>query len=236
MQAHPEKLPVTPGAAGQASPVPDVPAANAAPSEARGLSEAVSTSAVGAPKTAAVYRYYKLDSDELITEGPHRGKHCKTYICQIETAPGVMCNCIKTIRHVGKSHASTNLITHITDKASKGCAAHQEASLVVKAGSKNQVEVNGTFQTIHSFSEAFPHHVDYVWLHSDGLPGSLSRRPTFRKYVRGYQPCAAFPHHSTVHRLVECIEELQSEEQQSRIEKMKRAFNGEMCIGLQLDM
>jgi hypothetical protein len=41
----------------------------------------------------------------------------------------------------------------------------------VEIGSKNCVEVDGDMVKIHNFSEAFPHHVDLLWLRVRGLSG-----------------------------------------------------------------
>ena len=73
-------------------------------------------------------------------------------------------------------------------------------------------------------------------MRADGVPGSLSKRETFRVYVRGYQPRVVFPHLYTIHRICDCVDELQFEERQGRIAKLKEEFKGAACVGLQLDM
>ena len=52
----------------------------------------------------------------------------------------------------------------------------------------------------------------------------------------GFEPRAAFPHHEIQHRIAECIEELQSEEQMSRREASRKEFGGLPHRGWQIDM
>jgi hypothetical protein len=75
-----------------------------------------------------------------------------------------------------------------------------------------------------------------VWLTVRGLSFKMTQRPEFRNYVRGYDPCAAFPHSYTVDRIALCIDELQTIERKARIASLKKQFKNKPCIGLQLDM
>ena len=57
--------------------------------------------------------------------------------------------------------------------------------------SKFQVLVDGEYQTVMSFEEAFPHHVDYVMMVARGeISAVTGQKPKFRKYVRG--ACSKF--------------------------------------------
>ena len=39
------------------------------------------------------------------------------------------------------------------------------------SGSRNKVCVDGVMVTVQQFDEAFPHHVDYMWMVADGVAG-----------------------------------------------------------------
>ena len=57
---------------------------------------------------------------------------------------------------------------------------------------------DGNFVTVHSFEESFPHHVRFCMMAAAGVvSGHTAMAPSFRHYVRGYQPRASFPHHTT---------------------------------------
>jgi hypothetical protein len=110
------------------------------------------------------------------------------------------------------------------DSASNGC------------GSKNCVEVDGDMVKIHNFSEAFPHHVDLLWLRVRGLSISMISSDEFREFVRDYEPRASFPHHSTINHIAEAVQALQADERKFRISNLAKEFKGLACVGLQLDM
>jgi hypothetical protein len=80
----------------------------------------------------------------------------------------------------------------------------------VDIGSKNCVEVDGDMVKIHNFSEAFPHHVDLLWLCVRGLSISMISSDEFREFVRDYEPRASFPHHSTINHIAEAVQALQT--------------------------
>ena len=88
-----------------------------------------------------------------------------------------------------------------------------------------------------SFSEAFEHHIDFVYMRCAGLVSQhITQRDEWRAYVRGYEPHATFPHAYTVDRIAVCIGELQREEFMIRMARKRAQFKGNPCIGLQLDM
>jgi hypothetical protein len=106
----------------------------------------------------------------------------------------------------------------------------------VDIGSKNCVEVDGDMVKIHNFSEAFPHHVDLLWLRVRGLSISMISSDEFREFVRDYEPRASFPHHSTINHIAEAVQALQADERKFRISNLAKEFKGLACVGLQLDM
>ena len=89
---------------------------------------------------------------------------------------------------------------------------------------------------IHNFSEAFAHHVDLVWLRCIGLSHTMTKKPEFRAYVRGYEPRASFPHIYTIDWIAEAIDALQAEARRNRIARLNKEYKGGMCVGVQLDM
>ena len=95
---------------------------------------------------------------------------------------------------------------------------------------------NGEYVTVMNFEECIPHHISFVWLIASGLPLKLNRRPMFLEYVRSFEPRAVLPHHETVHRLAEVVDELQADALRARRGKLIRSFCGLPCIGLQLDL
>ncbi|KAK3257242.1 hypothetical protein CYMTET_33664 [Cymbomonas tetramitiformis] len=87
------------------------------------------------------------------------------------------------------------------------------------------------------FEEAFPHHIRYAAMVAEGtVSGRTCTKPSFREYVRGYEPRAIFPHHTTQRRIVTVIDELQQEEQLERLGQVQKENKNGPCIGLQLDM
>eukprot|EP00966_Prymnesium_polylepis_P015013 346876-Prymnesium_polylepis.2 len=81
---------------------------------------------------------------------------------------------------------NSNLSGHIRDEA-KRCPYHAEALGQLAEQSKNQVLMpGGGYETVHSFDEAFPHHIDYVMMVATGeVSGNTGQKPMFRTYVRG---------------------------------------------------
>ena len=90
--------------------------------------------------------------------------------------------------------------------------------------------------TVFSFLDAFPHHVNFVWMVANRVPQNLKNKDAFRDYIRGFQPRATFPHHETIHRIAECIDELQDEDQQLAFKNLQEAYRSQPCLGIQLDL
>jgi hypothetical protein len=135
------------------------------------------------------------------------------------------------------------------DSASNGCASsatvshtdvHPEfPSLRIPSavdGDMVKIQVDGDMVKIHNFSEAFPHHVDLLWLRVRGLSISMISSDEFREFVRDYEPRASFPHHSTINHIAEAVQALQADERKFRISNLAKEFKGLACVGLQLDM
>ena len=94
---------------------------------------------------------------------------------------------------------------------------------------------SGKWVTVFTFKEAFPHHAEFVWLVVAGYPQNLKNKEAFRDFVRGYEARATFPHHETIHRIVDILSDLQDIDSERKIVEVQKEFNGEMCIGIQLD-
>ena len=186
--------------------------------------------------TAEVFQYWTINSDKLIEMGKHAGQYSAEFECTIELEGGGLCGCKRTLPHQpGKGVANSNLIAHLRTMAPK-CANHKAALQKVEAESKNCIEVDGDMVQIHNFSEAFAHHVDLVWLRCIGLSHTMTKKPEFRAYVRGYEPRASFPHIYTIDWIAEAIDALQAEARRNRIARLNKEYKGGMCVGVQLDM
>ena len=57
-----------------------------------------------------------------------------------------------------------------------------------------------------------------------------------REYVCGFEMRAVLPHHKTIHRIAEAIDEVQRAEQRSRRRTFLLTFKNKACIGGQLDL
>ena len=77
----------------------------------------------------------------------------------------------------GRGVSTTNLINHIKDTADAD-AVHANAAAKVKEGSANFVTVEGEIVQKYTFSEAFPHHVDMLWLRGALSPHWPSAAPS----------------------------------------------------------
>ena len=100
------------------------------------------------------------------------------------------------LKIVGKS--TSNAISHYERRAGK-CTAHAEALEQIRDNSSSFTEINGVQVKCFNFKEAFPHHVDFVWMVADGIKQSLCKRASFRDYTYSYEPRAAYPHHNHHH-------------------------------------
>ena len=187
--------------------------------------------------SAPVFSNYKVLSDKLVTEGPKSGQYYATFECNIHLPDSCLCGARRSLYHKdGGAVQSTNLITHLKDLAPK-CPNHAAALALHQEQSKNIVIVDGEAVTVYKFSEAFEHHVHFLFLRSTGLfSQNLVTHEEFRTYVRGYDARATFPHYSTIHRLADVVSELQFEERIDRISMLKNRYKGGVCVGLQIDM
>ena len=209
-----------------------------------------------------MYSLFSLTSDELCGKpGPNHGKRQQIWSCCVMRASGELCGSTRTLTFdkPSKVPANSNLSTHIREEAKK-CTKHADALLQLNEGSKNQVlSADGTYLTVFTFEEAFPHHVNYVMCVAKGeISAVTGKKPMFRKYIRGehrrppplpppapptwlalasgFEPRAAFPHHEIQHRIAECVEELMVEEQVLRRQASRKEFGGLPHRGWQIDM
>ena len=99
------------------------------------------------------------------------------------------------------------------------------------------LNASGKYETVHTFEEAFPHHVNYVMMVATGeVAACIGTKPRFRTYVRGHEPRATFPHREIQHRIAECIAELIAEAQMARRTALRKEFGGLPHQGWQIDM
>ena len=185
-----------------------------------------------------IFDHFQEASCTLITAGPARGKWQLKFKCNVLTSSGVCGGSVTCYKSgEGKALTTSNAWEHLRKKAEK-CSAHATALAKLNATNRNCVQLeDGEFVKVMSFAEAFPHHVDYVWCRARGIfSAALGSKPLFRKYVRGYEPRAVFPHHEVQYNIALCIKELQDEEQLRRVAALQREFKYGPCIGVQLDM
>ena len=256
-KANPEKLPD----GHKDKPVAAVQSPSALPDATAAAPTASPTGLPVVQQDAAVYSMFDKLSDELCcTAGPKFGKRQQVWQCNI-TVGDHQCGTKRTLTfdRPNKVPPNSNLTGHVREAAKSGCSAHAAALETLNESSKHQVLVNGKYEVMHSFEEAFPHHIDYVMMVATGeISAVTGQKPKFRSYVRGacahaimhidsspltcllcrigYEPRATFPHHETQHRIAECIAELQSEEQDSRRTASRKEFGGLPHRGWQLDM
>ena len=116
---------------------------------------------------------FKVISDKLIEMGPTSGKFAALWECTILDESGRACCNRRRINHdKNKTCQTSNLIAHLRER-SVTCNFHKAAMKQVDIGSKNCVEVDCNMVKIHNFTEAFPHHVDLLWLRVRGLSISM---------------------------------------------------------------
>jgi hypothetical protein len=186
---HPEKpkpqtVPAT--AAGEAAS-PGTPAAAAQTTNQL----ATVTTGHGMPavkQDAAIYGCFHLESDELCGKpGPQHGKRQQVWSCAIKT-PDEPCGTKRTLTFdkPTKVPGNMNLHGHLKD-AAKHCQYHAEALAQIDSTNKHQVLMpGGSYETVHSFEEAFPHHVDFVMMVATGeVSANTGHKPMFRTYVTG---------------------------------------------------
>lgn len=182
-----------------------------------------------------VYKYLDIVRSFKITEGKQKGRMCHKYKCNIVSVPGGP-KCGGNVTIYGKSTGV--FFKHVRRKAGNSRdVGHKKAAEVLNMQSCRQVQLpDGTWATVFTFKECFPHHVDFVWLVASGLPMRLNRNVSMRDFVRGFQPRAVLPHNETVHRIASAIDEVQLAHQHAARQAHIQQNKGFPCIGLQLDM
>ena len=84
-----------------------------------------------------------------------------------------MWRCKRKVAHrAGRGVSTTNLIYHIKD-IGKDESMHAAAAEKLKESSANFVVVEGELVQKYTFTEAFPHHVDMLWLRGAGLSKNM---------------------------------------------------------------
>ncbi|KAK3260261.1 hypothetical protein CYMTET_30770 [Cymbomonas tetramitiformis] len=169
--------------------------------------------------------------------GPKAGHYAAEFECTIvHNNDGRTCGTKRKLYHkAGKAVSTSNLVTHIREKASK-CDSHKSALSNIDKNNSKYAEVDGEQFKVYNFSESFEHHVDLLWLRTKGLSFNMTTQTEFRDYVRGYDPRAAFPHSETLRRIAVCVQQLQKEERVARTARHIKKFKGGQCVGIQLDM
>jgi hypothetical protein len=178
-----------------------------------------------------MYKYAKYDREEKVKHGKMEGALKSVYLCDVQLERGV---CGDELPVINKS--TSNGVSHFRRRAKGGCEVHAAALRDIEEDNPRTVLVNGVVVPAHSFQESFPHHVDFVWMISDGVAANNRKKEAFQDYIHGFEPRAVMPHHVTIHRIGECIEELQSEMQDASLSEFKAGFKGEPCLGLQIDL
>ena len=180
-------------------PVAAAPAAAAPAAATQAAATASPTAAMTVPnglpmvkQEAPVYGFFTLESDELCCKpGANHGKRQQVWRCAVVCDNGELCACKRTLTFtkVSQAPANSNLGAHLRDEASK-CSKHAAAVKQLNESSKNQIlQADGSYTTIFSFEEAFPHHVDYVMCVAKGeISAVTGKKPMFRKFVRGAPP------------------------------------------------
>ena len=180
--AHPDRLP---------DGHPDKPAqveTVAQPTQESAVTKPTPSGLPDVKQDAAVYSMFSKVTDELCgSAGANYGKRQQVWECNIKLGNGEPCCAKRTLTFIKPTHVPTNsnMISHVRE-AAKSCPEHAAALQQLNASSKNQVLVGGSYEAVHSFEEAFPHHVDYVWMVASGeISAVTGQKPMFRTYVRG---------------------------------------------------
>lgn len=134
-----------------------------------------------------VFEYLNPESSILNTSGVKRGQYTNKYTCNVVGSNGV-CGAKITLYSSGdgKSETTSNAWAHLRAACEK-CPAHKAAlDKLDSANSKRVRNEHGEYVPVHSFEEAFPHHVDYVWCRAAGIfKANTGKKPEFKVYVRG---------------------------------------------------
>ena len=169
-----------------------------------------------------------------------RGRQVNVFTCTVlKRMPSVngevRVNCGAQCTLFGKTTGP--FFKHVRRAASAGCTGHIAVLEELNESSFRQVRSKkGSWVTVLNFEESFPHHMRFVWMVASGLPSRYSRKPTMREYVRGFEPRAVLPHHRTIHRIAEAIDEVQRAQQRVNRRAFIRLHKGKACMGAQLDL
>lgn len=179
------------------------------------------------------WKYVKIISSSRVAEGKQKGRTKHICKCNIEES-SVSCNVSITV--YGSSTSS--IFKHIRCHARRAeNVNHIQVMDALNKSSSRKVQLsNGDWVTVLNFEESFPHHLDFCWLVAGGLPMRLNRRAIFLDFIRGFEPRAVMPHNETIHRIVECVDEIQQEDFDRRMVALQADMHGLPCIGGQLDL
>ena len=148
------------------------------------------------PNKPVVLKHWTLVSDDLITVVRKSGQYKTTFKCNIVDGTGKTCGTERNILyHRGKAVSTTNLIRHVVDMTHKD-SSHNSVDTVLKNASPNYCTVDGERRKMHTFTESFTHHVDFLWTHGGGLSWNMTHtNKDFQQYIRGFEPHTRFPNH-----------------------------------------
>lgn len=195
------------------------------------------TSAVPQEKSrrTKVLQFVKMGKTTTAENGKMKGKKRTMATCcvRMKAVDGRTKICGKSMVLWGMS--TSRIFGHLREAAEE--PAHARSLAFANGTSCRQVKTaDGSFVPVFSFKEAFKHHVDFVWMVASRTPQNLKDKEAFRDYIKGFEPRATFPHHETIHRIADCIDELQQEQQNKFLKEIQNEFKRQPCIGLQLDM
>ena len=169
-----------------------------------------------------------------------KGRQVNMFTCKVlkvvQTVSGpTTAECGAPCTLFGKS--SGPFFKHVRRLAKTGCEGHKAAMEELNLSSSRQVRgPGGKWTSVFTFEECFPHHIRFVWMVATGMPSRYSRRPAMREYIRGFESRAVMPHHNTIHRIAEAIDEVQRAQQRGARRSFIRKHKGRACVGGQLDL
>ena len=127
-------------------------------------------------------------SSTMNMTGSKRGCYTNKYTCNIVKDDGCVCGSRVTLYKSaeGNAYQTSNAWAHLRDVAE----SDQNHKIILGdmdgRNPKRTQDKSGNSVPMLSFSEAFPHHVDYVFARARGIFGAnTGKKPEFRKYVRG---------------------------------------------------
>lgn len=111
-------------------------------------------------------KYMKATSSDKVRAGPQKGRLKHVFVCQICEA-GKMCGSSITLY----GNTTGAFFKHVRRKAQKaGYAAHAEVLQILNESSSRQVQLaDGSWVTVFSFEESFPHHIRCVCVVAGGV-------------------------------------------------------------------